>query len=330
MKKIALLLFAAILLSCLFCGCKPQGNTTVTSYGRLDAVDHAVTEPDEQMSMSENDKKNYQKLVDGFLNREESVPLNASPDDCAFYLELLRENVYFFLVDDASYDDSATFRFSYAYDEQEQSDIISLMDSAFLGLMNTDCDENDNELDKILKLYYAVTEYLSYDHSGESTTPITDPVFRYPSDAVYRALRDKTTKCYGFSYVFTFVMRQFDFECFSVYGMYRKRSDSHMWNVFQYSGSYFNCDPAWDRSEEAYSKLTNFGKTDAERLSETVEAIDFSTYHEEGYPVPVCIDDRFNKFRGIIHFSYFSPHTFYTEDFKEREQFFHTDTFTLR
>ncbi|MBQ3417931.1 MAG: hypothetical protein IJH32_08855 [Ruminococcus sp.] len=326
MKRIAFLLIAAILLPSLLCGCeKPK----TEYYGTLTAVRHAVTEPDEQAAMSEKEYENYEKLVNSMLKREPSIRLSCDENTAAFYQELLRENPYGFLLSDLSYADGS-FSLSYAYSEAQQEEIVALMDDTILTLLNKDSEETDTRLDKILKLYYAVTEYLDYDHAATELTELTDSHLRYPGDSVYLALKQKETKCYGFSYLFTFLMLQYDLDCFSVFGTIHSRGDSHMWNLFEYDGEYFYCDPAWDRSEGSYSKLAHFGKTAAEREAETLEAVPFADYHEKGYEAPVCQDERFSIFRGIVRFSANGEHRFYMQDFDENEYIFNTETFSFQ
>ena len=327
MKRIISLLIAAAVLLTLLCGC--EIHQTEYRYGELSSVDHAVTEPDERETLGDKGAKNYRRLVDAVLCREESCAVDPGEAGPSFFTELLKENPYGFLLSDITWRDGA-FWLSYAYDAAEQEEIVALMDETILSLLNRDASEKDNKLDKILKLYHSVTEYVGYDHSTSEITPLTDTHLRYPGDSVYRALREKTAKCYGFSYLFTFLMLQYDLDCFSVYGTCRSRGDSHMWNLFAYDGAYFYCDPAWDRSDDAYSKLINFGKTLAEREAEKVEAVPFEQYHEKGFEPPVCDDARFSLFRGIVRFSYISSHRFYMQDFDENDYTFNTETFAFQ
>lgn len=324
-RSTSLLIAAVILLSALLCGCeKPK----TEYYGKLSAIRYAAVEPDERAAMSDKEYREYEKLFAGVLKREGSCRLSCDDETALFYEELLRENPYGFLLSDISYK-NGSFSLSYTYSEEEQKEITALMDDTMLSLLNKDADESDNKLDKILKLYYAVTEYLAYDHTDAEVTPLTDSHLRYPGESVYLALKQRETKCYGFAYLFTFLMLQYDIDCFSVFGTIRSRGDSHMWNLFEYDGEYFYCDPAWDRSEESYSKLAHFGKTAMEREAETLEEVPFADYHEKGYETPVCSDKRFAVFRGIVRFSSNAQHRFYMQDFDENEYIFDTETFAF-
>lgn len=326
MKKTLSLLLAVTLLVGLLCGCeKPK----TEYYGELLSIRHAVVEPDEQAAMNDRELAGYEALVDAVLSRKPEIRLSCDEKTAKLYEELLKENPYGFLLSDISRKDGS-FSLSYTYDEQEQTQIVSFMDETLLSLLNKESSASDNKLDKILKLYYAVTDYLSYDHSSSDVTELSDPHLRYPMDSVWLALKEKQTKCYGFSYLFTFLMRQYDFDCFSVFGTCRSRGDSHMWNLFEYEGEFFYCDPAWDRSEDEYAKLMHFGKTEDERAAETVEAVPFADYHEKGYDTPVCKDSRFSIFRGITRFSPSDAHRFYLADFDDHEYVFDTTTFTLQ
>lgn len=326
MKKLSLLLAAVILTTVLLYGCEKSNTKPSTGFIR---IDHAVIEPDEKAALSDTQQKEYQKLVDAVLERKDSFSFSCEKETAQFYIELLNENPYGFLLSDI-YAENNSFSLSYAYSEEEQADIIELMDTQMLSLLNKNYDEQDNKLDRILKIYYAVTDFLNYDHSTSKITPLNDIHLRYPEDSVYLALKTKVTKCYGFAYLFTFLMLQNGYDCFSVYGVCHSRGDSHMWNLFEYDGAYFCCDPTWDRNEDGYSKLMHFGKTTEERLAETVEAVDFSSCHEEGYEAPVCTDKRFSIFRGIIRFSSSSDHSFYLQDFDDNEFLFDTESFTLK
>ena len=328
MKPFCVILCAVILMTSLFCGCKVTPTTEY--YGELTALDHAVLEPDEEARLTEKERVEYRRLLDAVINREETLRLDVSPESCEYFTVLLRENLYAFLL--SSYDCSSggAFSLSYAYSEEEHRDIVRFMDESLLGIVNRNSNERDNKLDKILKLYYSVTDYLTYDHRTDAKTALSDPKFRYPEDTVYLALKEKTCKCYGFAYILNFVMRQFGIESFTVYGTCHRQNDSHMWNLFLYDGEAFFCDAAWDRSEDAYSKLTHFGKTESERLSEGVEPVDFASYHEKGYAEPKCTDKRFFIFRGIVRFSPKALHTFFLEDHRNQEYTFDTVSFKMK
>ena len=327
MKKLSLLLVAALLTTFVFCGCDNQ-KTEYQNQNGFSAINHAVVEPDEKAALSDSELKEYQKLVDAVLNRKESFAFSCDGETARLYSELLKENPYGFLLSDLSVGKNA-FSLSYAYSEEEQKEIVAFMDTTLLSLLNQNYSPDDNKLDRILKLYFAVTDFLAYDHTNSDVTPLTDSHLRYPDDAVYLALKTKITKCYGFAFLFDFLMLQNDYDCFAVYGVCRSRGDSHMWNLFEYNGEYFCCDPTWDRSENNYSKLLHFGKTTDERTAESVEGVDFASYHEEGFPPPVCTDKRFSVFRGIVRFSWSEGHRFSMQDFDSHEYIFDTQSFSL-
>ena len=325
MKKLSFLLVTVMLATFVFCGCDHQKTEYQIGFLR---IDHAVVEPDEKAALSEEELHEYQKLVDAVIERKENFSFLCDSETAQFYKELLRENPYGFLLSDIAVGDNA-FSLSYAYGKEEQDEIISFMDTTILSLLNQNYSEDDNKLDRILKLYYAVTGFLSYDHTTSDITPLSDSHLRYPDDSVYLALKTRITKCYGFSYLFDFLMLQNGYDCFAVYGVCHSRGDSHMWYLFEYDGEYFFCDPTWDRSEGGYSKLMHFGKTTDERTAESVEGVDFVLYHTEGYPAPVCTDRRFSIFRGISHFSCTEKHRFYMKDFDDNEYIFDTESFTM-
>lgn len=344
MKKILLawILSAALLLTS--CTAAPSGASageaaeetaatpteaeTAAPDGMLSAIDHSVVEPDELAAMTDGEAAAYRALTDALLAREESVTLDADAERVEFLLELLHESPYYFFAE--SVDAQGTqVTFRYAYTAQEQQEMQELMDSALLSIVNCDAAPDDNELDTILKIYSAVTHRIEYDLEREDNKELGSPLFDYPADEVYKALRDGKALCYGFAFVMRYALLQRGIDAFCVYGECRSHEQGHEWVVFRLGDRYYHCDPAWDRASDNNVKLIHFGKTDDERTADTLYPRDFAEYHEAVYPAFVCDDERFGIFRNVVSFSYTGGHCFYIEDRDGNGAVFDTESFTV-
>ena len=317
MKKLAALILAAALTlcSCAAGGGRQEDTTEYAAavYRPIGEVDHCVVEPDEAAVMSDNDREQYERLMDAMLSREDEVDLYLAGDRAEFLLELLRESPYYYFVSSAGAD-GGRVSFTYAYSAEEQADMLALIDREILRIANSNASDDDNELDVILKVYSAVGHSIDYDNAREDNKQLGSPLFEYPGDEIYRALSEGKGLCQAFAYVARFALLQRGIDCFCVYGECRARDMGHMWLVFRCGGRFYNCDPAWDRASYGYSKLVHFGKTDSERIADTLEARDFAEYHYAKYGRVECTDDRFRELRGIVRYTYLNDHRYYLED----------------
>ena len=293
----------------------------------ITAIDHCVVEPDEIAAMNDRDRAQYRVLMDAMLGRAESVTLDIEAPRIDFLLELLHESPYAFFLADVQAN-GTTVTFSYAFSAQEQEEMLSFFDSEMLQIANSDASPDDNELDTILKVYAAVGSRIAYDMTREDNKQLGSPLFDYPADELYKALRDGKSLCYGFAYVLRYALLQRGIDAFCVYGQCTSRDMGHEWVIFRYDGAYFHCDPAWDRAEGTV-KLMHFGTTDDERIQDTLRMIPFASYHEPGYEDVSCTDERFSVFRGVVGCSYLGGHRFLFEDRQGEQTVFDTETFAL-
>lgn len=335
MKRLflSLLLAAALLLS----ACSPRlpaeqpdmtEEPTEPAAG-IAAIDHCVVEPDERAAMNDADRAQYRRLMDAMLSRADSVTLDTDAERTAFLLELLRESPYAFFARDITAR-GATVSFTYAYPEQEQQRMLAFMDEQLLAVANRRAEPDDNELDIILKIYAAVCGRIDYDTMREDNKQLGSPLFDYPADEMYKALRDNTALCYGFAYVMRYALLQRGIDAFCVYGQCRARDMGHEWVIFRWDDAYFHCDPAWDRTDGDMSKLIYFGATDTERAADTLEMRPFGEYHLGDYGDIRCDDERFGIFRGIISCTPVGGHSYLLEDRKGNVTVFDSEDFSLK
>ena len=332
MKKILSLLLAGVLF--LLCGCAAgKGSVSVDKNGikrfaPISEIDPCVVEPDEREVMDEADRDAFRSLMGAVLDRKDGVRLSVGEDRAEFIADLLKQSPYFYFLKDIEVDGTAV-SFSYAYSEEKQEEMRELIDSETLKIANSEADEDDNELDVILKIYHAVGKRLLYDEQREDNKLLGSPLFDYPADEVYKAYSEGKALCYGFAYIMRYALLQRGIDCFCVYGECRAHDMGHEWIVFEYDGEYFNCDPSWDRAHGGYCKLMHFGKTDGERTADTLAPRDFEEYHEKEYGMVECTDGRFSIFRGIVRFAYAAEHRYYLEDKDGNVYFFDSEKFLL-
>lgn len=333
-KNFPALLLALSLLLCA-CSVKAPARSEATApteytspYAPVTAVDHCLVEPDVRALMSEKDMAAYRVLMDAMLSRMPQITLETDAVTPEYLLDLLRRSPYYYFVSSAELSGD-TVAFTYAYPAEEQNEMLSFIDEQLLRIANHEASPDDNALDVILKVYLAVTHEMTYDSERTDNKQLGSPLFIYPADEIYKALRDKKSLCYGFAYTMRCALQLRGIDCFCVYGLCTARGDGHEWIVFRYDDEWFHCDPGWDRVTEDYAKLIHFGKTDREREVDTLEMTDFLSCHDPSFGDVTCTDDRFGIFRNIVRFSYISGHRFYMVDLFDNEKIFDTETFSF-
>ncbi len=330
-------LFIILSLIISLCGCsdtsisviKGADATTQSDYMAITKIDHCVVEPDDKLYMTDEDELYYEKLMNAMLNRNNMVQLSSDKTKNEYYIDLLKQSPYYFFLSNCTIKGD-TVHLSYEYPKVKQDEMLDFIDSTFLEIVNTHCSENDNTLDKILNVHGAVARYMTYDHKRTTDKQLDSPLFKYPDDEIYKALRDKKSVCYGFAYTLRFALLQLDIDCFCVYGPCHSRGEGHMWNIFKYNDKFYTCDSAWDRSDEDYARLYHFGKTDKEREADTLKRSGFSSQFFEEYGKVECIDETFKIFRDIERYTYVNTHTYYCVDFDTNEYLFNTETTEMK
>lgn len=304
-------------------------STENTGYMAITEIDHCVVEPDDKLYMTDEDETHYRSLMNAMLNREKSVTLSQDAEKNEYYVDLLKQSPYYFFLSDCKLKGDKA-HLSYAYSKSQQNEMLTFIDNCFLEIVNTNANKNDNTLDKILNVHGAVARAMTYDHDRKDNKQLDSPLFKYPADEIYKALKDKKSVCYGFAYTLRFALLQLDIDCFCVYGPCSGRGEGHMWNIFKYEGEFYTCDSAWDRSDGDYAGLYHFGKTDKEREADTLTRTNFSSKFFDEYGKIECTDDTFKIFRGIGRYTFVNTHTYFLEDYETNEYIFNTETMELK
>ncbi len=327
-KLLSALLLLVILLSLGSCAFIPFPVPQNDAFLHIEEIDHCAVEPDDELYMSDEDRAHYQTLMEGMLIQKPDVKLSSDKEKNEYYLDLLMQSPYFFFVDEYELDaDSVSF--TYKYSEEEQRKKLDFIDSQLLSIVNSNASKDDNTLDKILNVHGAVARKMTYDHDRKDNKQLDSPLFTYPGDEIYKALKHEKSLCYGFAYTLRFALLQLDIDCFCVYGKCTYRNEGHMWNVFKYDGKFFTCDSAWDRSDDGYAQLSHFGKTDEERAVDSLKSRTFSSTFFEQYGEISCTDTRFKDLRNINRYTFVNTHTYFLEDTKGNEFIYDTTTLTL-
>lgn len=330
-KILCLILTVCFILSACTAGAdrSESESTEKTEYTALKEIDRSVMEPDLEEKLSDNERKLFRDLVDSAAEGKPSASLTKDEEKNSFLIDLLRQSPYFFLVDDYTVSGDCV-EFTYVYPKDEQKRIVDFMDSEFLTAANYKAAENDSDLDSMLKIYSYVTGNYVYDTERTDNKQLDSPLFKYPADEIYKMLRDGKTLCFGFAYLVRFCSLQHGVRCFNICGYCRATESGHMWNMFEYDGEYFNCDAGWDISDEGYSKLMHFGKTDNERRVDSLEFEEFKKERFEAMGGADCDDERFKIFRGIKRFTYIRDHEYFMVDGHKQQYIFNSETFEMR
>ena len=335
MKKLLPILLAVCLL---LTSCKTQKTagepaaeepTEYTSGFRpIDAIDHCVLEPDDRAALSDDGMEAYRALMEAMLDREDSVALGVDSDTVDYLLDLLRQSPFYYFVSDAV-PDGDTVRFTYAYPADEQAEMLAFIDGEMLRISNYQASDDDNALDVLFKIYFAVTTDIEYDMERTDNKQLGSPLFVYPADEVYKTLYTKKGLCYGFAYVMRFALLQRGIDCFCVSGLCSQSGSGHEWIIFRWDDAYFHCDPTWDRVSNGSPKLYHFGKTDSERFADNITGVALCSCADPAYEGIACTDDRFSILRGVGSFEYLEGHRYQLDDLKGHTAVFDTETFTI-
>ena len=333
-------LTALLIAVCLLLGVCPEGasaredaeNTTEypgkETFEAAPQINPCVLEPDDRARLSLRDTISFYILTASMLDRRDRAVICPETVTTEDLLDLLRESPYYYFLSGTIIDGNTVF-FSYAYPKKQQEEMRAFIDEQMLRIANHEADPDDNALDVILKIYFAVTHEMVYDIERTDNKELGSPLFLYPADEIYKALRDQKSLCYGFAYVMRFALLQRGIDCFCVYGLCSAHNTGHEWIIFRYDGCWFHCDPAWDRVSNDYAKLIHFGKTDRERKVDTLEMTDFASYHDPAFGAVSCTDKRFEIFRGMKRFSCIGDHRFFMIDINGKETVFDTESFSF-
>ena len=335
MKKslTALLIAVCLLLGACTAGDPAQEEPTqpteyTAAFPTVTEIDHCVLEPDDRARLSEKDMKAFRRLMDAMLARWDEVSIYPDTVTVDDLLRLLQESPYYYFLSATTVERNSV-RFTYAFPAKTQKEMLAFIDEQMLRIANHEAEPEDNELDVILKIYRAVTREMTYDSDRTDNKMLGSPLFVYPADEIYKALRDKKSLCYGFAYVMRFALLQRGIDCFCVYGLCTTRGDGHEWIIFRYDGEWFHCDPTWDRVSDEYTKLIQFGKTDRERETDALKMTDFSTYHDPAFGDVKCTDTRFELVRNINRCTYIDGHRYFMTDIKKQEKTFDSEAFSF-
>lgn len=335
MKRLFALIMAVVL-SLTLCCCDNNNEVEIpttavnnTGYQIITEIDHCVVEPDDKLHMTNEDDVYYRSLMNAMLYRDKRVTLSNNAEKNEYYIDLLKQSPYYYFLSECTLKGDTAY-LKYAYSSDEQQAMLEFIDNSFLEIVNSNATENDNTLDHILNIYGAVARSMTYDHKRTDNKQLGSPLFKYPADEIYKALRDSKSVCYGFAYTLRFALLQLDIDCFCVYGPCSGRGEAHMWNIFKYENEFYTCDSAWDRADEGYAHLFHFGKTDKEREADTLTRTGFSSTFFDEYGQIQCTDQTFKIFRGASRYTFVNTHTYYIEDFDSNEYIFDTTTMEMK
>jgi hypothetical protein len=277
----------------------------------LTEINHYFVPPDENAHMDDAAKENYRRLVDAVFRRDPEIRLSDSYDENLFSAYMLKECPYYFLVESLKFSgDHKTILLTYAYSERVQTEMVRFLDDEFLSILNGMIRTEDNELERVLKVYRYFSHRIEYNYDWYYALHETEDPYLFPNIEVYEALKTNRGVCHSYSFLCNFALAQLNIDSFGVTGsLIADENEYHMWLLVKINGKFYYCDPTWDRTDDTRVGLNYFGMTQERRIASGVLPDgNFLQWHEEEYGDAVCDDLTFSIFEDVVDFSFTDNH----------------------
>ncbi len=184
---------------------------------------------------------------------------------------------------------TVTFKFLSDKDECEESY------KTFEGIMNDALsliEENDNDWQRIAKLYLYVTEHMSYGSVYEK---------HGVSSNLYNCIRYRTGMCTEYAYYLNMLSRQIGFEVIDARSLGKDGFEGadHCWSMIRVEGEWYHFDPCWQSSSMTLENMEYFAFSSEERYNSLANnnpwgktgEIEMFDLHDHTYvrtELPVC------------------------------------------
>jgi hypothetical protein len=268
----------------------------------IERIDPYVVKADARAYLSESEIALYGKLVDAVFARKARVTLSKDYDANLRVVGALKGNPYNFFVKTLKFTgDHTAVKLRYAYTARRQREMRAFMEEQYLRLLSEIIRPGMNELEKTLAVYGYFARRIEYDYDWLEALDLSNERFLYPEIEIYQALKTNRGVCHTYTYLCEFALQQLGVECLRFTGRMADRDEWHMWLVVRIDGSYYHCDPTWDRGGDC-AGLNYFGMTDQERRDSGV--VNFETCYDLAYEEIRCDSDAFAAFRGVLDFSF--------------------------
>lgn len=187
-------------------------------------------------TLTETEKKLYEKLLEAVNNFEEELVLeNVSDEQMKKLFKLLytQENRIFWLDSRYTYNDSTgTLSLIYRYPREEVDGMRAELEVAageILGAIPAEA----SDYEKIVAIHDAIVLKSEFSRSGTH------------SNSAYGALVKGYAQCEGYAFAMAYLCSSAGIENYVVTGQ-NADGDSHAWNKILADGSWYNADCAWD------------------------------------------------------------------------------------
>ena len=233
-------------------------------------VDLTKVSPMIQENVSEDVVIAAKKVIEGFLQYENSVEIKVSGNSQRF----LNDMAYVIHCTCPIFGAFTDFSEISSYDEElgivswnflvEKTEFDSKLQE-FYDVTNrylSDIKLTDSEAMRAMLLYYAVIDDLNYDYNliGENYEKLSKEEANLKSSPYY-VLANKSGICTNIAQAYMFLCTQAEIVCGTV--LHTGGSGIHMWNIVQIDDKFYYCDPTWD----ANTSLQYFGITASDRAS---------------------------------------------------------------
>lgn len=194
-----------------------------------------------------------QKVIEAFLNYEESVEIEVSGDvhrfvnDMGYVINCKCPLFSAFADFDemTAYDaETGTVSWSFYVSEDMLNEEIERFEQTTEEMLSV-VEENDEESMKAILLYYALTKDVVYDEEilGANYQNIASDELAL-RESGYSVIVNKSGICTNIAQALMYLYTQAGLECGTV--LHTGGAGMHMWCVVKIDGEYYYCDPTWD------------------------------------------------------------------------------------
>ncbi len=241
-------------------------------------------------TLSDEEKKIYDQMLDAVMNQEEEVTLSTSDGrrledifNCVkadygglFWVESFRYTQY----QRNGQTEVMSFAPNYSMTETERAAMQKKIDRQVKRYVKGLADATDYE--KVRTIYRRLIQKVDYNLKAENNQNIISVFI------------GKETVCQGYASAMQYLMDRLDIPCIIVTGM--AKGGPHAWNLVQLDGEWYYVDVTWGNSKYHDDKENDVKYVEYDYLNITTEEMMQDHSPQAPFELPVCSSIRNNYF----------------------------------
>lgn len=282
----------------------------------LDAIDPAACEPSYKSYLG-NAYADYQALMQAVMNRTPEVTVNA--DYAESMIAHMQAGPYGVFAETAVAD-HGKITLTFRYNENDQADKKKVLDDFFLELVNKNVSPEDNELERLLALYQAVSDI-------KANATYFGDINEVPS--VLDAIESGDSQSSQYAEIFVFCLHLLNMEAYPVIASADEYPE--VLACASVDGTFYYFDPFYDAMATNGRGLMGFGMVIDDLLGYLSDSTTklWNAQGDASFATPNLLEPQFNEFRTVTFWNWGEdPHTIALTNAQDQTWIYHTDTQT--